>query len=82
MRRGNVDDIEVRVVDKILVASVCLGDLPFSGKGVRRCLRPRPDSRNLLPRLGLDGGNALLCDPARTKDSPTQGRRVLGGLGV
>jgi hypothetical protein len=74
MRCGDVDNIDLRIADEILVRSVRPRDIESSGKRGRARGAARPDRDNLLTRLRLEGIDEPFGDPAPADHTPAERR--------
>jgi hypothetical protein len=81
--RGDVHDVDLRVVHELLVGAVGCGRAVFVGEGAGPVLVAGADGDDLLPGTPPQRSRELSCDPAGGEDAPAQGRcgHRIGGAG-
>ena len=75
---GDVDDVDLRVADELLVRAVAAGllDTRVHGEGVRRLERSRADRIHLLPGVPPHRPDEPAGDPPGPEDAPPQRRGI------
>lgn len=71
--RGDVDDVEVRVVDEFLIGPVCRVRTELVREGLRSAQVTGGNGLDHLVGLGAQGRDALACDVAGAEDAPPEG---------